>query len=219
MASWDVRRLLDHTQELLGEPPGGFYNISSRLDLFNQAQRELNEETRAITDEAAVAVVLGTRDYDLPADFQSLDVEQPTFTDASGNITQVKVTDQNMLDRTTPGWQNTTQNTGLPTHLFIRNGTLTLWPTPDADGTLNLPYVVEPTELTADDDVPFNGIARLNRYAPALAYKAAFVTSVSRAPQLAAMFIDLYERQERLMRHFTRSSPQQHARVRPTTED
>lgn len=219
MASWNVSRLLDHAQELMGEPVGGFFNISSRLDQFNQAQRELNEETRALSDVGSIAVEISTRDYDLPADFLSFDLEAPTFTDASGSITTVQVTDTNYLDRTVPGWQHLTTNTGTPTHLIVRNGQVTLFPTPDAAGTLNLPYIVEPTELTDMDDVPFNGLQRLNRFAPALAYKVAFVNTIARAPQLAVMFQDLYEKQERLMRHFARSSPQQNAGVRPTLED
>lgn len=215
MASWNVERLLDHVQELLGEPVGGFYNISTRLDHMNQAQRELSHETRAILGTTNIAVVLGTRNYALPVDFLTFSSEAPYFVDGSANQYPVVVTDLDMMARRYPQWQDQAAHVGLPTHIVVRNGTLTLYPTPNQAGTLTLPYVAEPTELVAMTDEPFNGLSHLNRFAPALAYKAAFVTSIGRAPQVAGMFQDLYERQERLMRHFVRSSPQNKPGVRP----
>jgi hypothetical protein len=218
MASWNVYSLLNHAQELMGEPVGAFFNISTRLDQMNQAQRELNDETRAITDADTVAVVAGTRDYNLPLDFLTFERETPTFLDQSGNRHRVTVVDPAWLDARYPSWQDLTTHTGTPLHLFVRNGALTIYPTPDSAGTLTVPYVVEPAELTQMSDVPFNGLARLNRFAPALAYKVAFVNTIARAPQLASMFLELYERQERLMRHFTRTNPQHKPGVRPVTE-
>ena len=219
MAEWTVRRLLDHTQELVADAPGSFYNISSRLDLFNQAQRELNHETRALATSTDITVVAGTSSYTLPADFLDFDREAPQFVDAAGTYNRIRVVEPAYLDRTIPGWQDATTNVGTPTHLFTRQGQLTLYPVPEAGGTLKLPYLVEPDELTTDDDVPFNGLRSLNRFAPALAYKAAFVLTLARAPQIAGAFQDLYEKQERLMRHFVRSSPQWKPGVWPTQED
>lgn len=215
MASWNAERLLDHVQELLGEPVGSFYNISTRLDQMNQAQRELSHETRAILGTTDIAVVLGTREYALPADFLTFSSEAPYFVDGSSQQHELVVTDLGMMARRFPRWQDSSANVGLPTHLVVRNGTLTLYPTPNQGVTLTLPYVAEPTALAEMDDEPFNGISHLNRFAPALAYKAAFVTSIGRAPQVASMFQDLYERQERLMRHFVRSNPQNKPGVRP----
>lgn len=219
MAEWTVRRLLDHVQELMGDPPGSFYNISTRLDQFNQAQRELNHETRALSGLDEITVVAGTRTYALPADFLTLDAQAPYFEDTAGNVSEVRVVNAAYLDRTVPGWQDTDLTTGQPTHMILRNGNVTLYPTPEAGGTLWVPYLVEPTELTEDDDVPFNGLRELNRFAPALAYKVAFVNTLARAPQLAGMFQDLYEKQERLMRHHVRSNPQWKPGIWPTQED
>jgi len=219
MAEWTVGRLLDHVQELIAEAPGSFYNISTRLDLFNQAQRELNHETRAIASSSDIAVVSGTRTYTLPADFLDFDREAPQFVDSGGTYYKLQVVEPAYLDRILPGWQDEDLQTGSPTHLFVRGGEITVYPTPDADGTLKLPYLVEPDELATEADVPFNGIRSLNRFAPALAYKVAFVLTLARAPQIAGAFQDLYEKQERLMRHFVRSSPQWKPGVWPTQED
>lgn len=218
MAEWTVRRLLDHVQELIGEPVGSFYNISTRLDQMNQAQRELNHETRALGSSQTIPVVAGTRTYTLAADFLAPDVQAPYFRDAGGTITQIQIVSGSYLDRTVPGWQDTALNTGTPQYGMIRNGELTLYPTPDQDGTLTFPYLVEPNELAADADVPFNGLASLNRFAPALAYKVAFVNTIARAPAVASAFMDLYERQERLMRHNVRSNPQLKEGIWPTRE-
>ena len=219
MASWDVARLLDHVQELLGEPVGNFYNISTRLDQLNQAQRELSHETRAISGSASIAIVSGTRDYAAPADFLAFDRESPVFVDLAGNRTTIHVVDTSDLDIQHPGWQDIAGHIGTPGKMFLRNGTLTLYPTPNTAGTLTLPYLVEPTELTDMDDVPFNGLQRFNRFAPALAYKVAFVNVIARAPQHADTFSGLYEKQERLMRHFARSNSQYQPGIRPTRED
>lgn len=214
MAEWTVGKLLDHIQELLAEPVGGFYNISTRLDQLNQAQRELAHESRAFTKRAAVTVVVGTRDYALPADFLSLGWEAPYFVDSSLNQSGLEVVDPGLLSARFPHWQDAS-HTGTPTQLLVRNGTLTVYPTPSSGGTLTLPYVSEPAELVDAGDVPFDGLSHYNRFAPALAYKVAFINAIGRAPQLAGMFQDLFERQERLMRHYARSNPQNKPGVRP----
>ena len=218
MAEWNVRRLLDHVQELVGEMPGSFYNISTRLDLMNQAQRELNHETRALAAVQAIPVVQGTRGYTLAFDFLSPDQQAPYFETTAGAVSGVRVVNAAYMDRTLPGWQDASLSTGTPTHLIVRNGGVTLYPTPDASGTLHLPYLVEPDPLERDEDVPFNGDSSLNRFAPALAYKVAFVVTLARAPTIASAFQDLYEKQERLMRHFVRSNPQWKPGVWPTQE-
>jgi len=213
MAEWTVGKLLDHVQELLAEPVGGFYNISTRLDQLNQAQRELAHESRAFVGSANTTVVIGTRDYALPADFLSLYWEAPYFVDTAGQRSTLEVIDPGLLATRFPHWQDLT-HAGTPTHLLVRNGTLTLYPTPTSGGTLTLPYVLEPAELVEMDDVPFDALPHYNRFAPALAYRVAFINSVARAPQLASMYRDLFERQERLMRHYARSNPQSKPGVR-----
>jgi hypothetical protein len=218
MADWTLGTLLDHVQELLGEPVGAFYNISTRTSLLNQAQRTMVEETRALTSSDSIAVTAGTRGYDIPANFMTFDREAPYFIDSSGDRDKLEVVDVSDLDARYPNWQDVTGQTGTPGQVFLRNETLTLYPTPSKSGTLVLPYVVDPTELSQLDDVPFNGYSRLNRFAPALAYYAAFVTMMGRAPAVAMNYRQLFDEQVRLMRHYTRTSPQQWRSIRPTTE-
>lgn len=215
--TWDVEALLNHIQDLIGEPVGSFYNISTRLSQLSMAQRTLVEETRALVDVGSISLTTSTNEYSAPADFLTFDAQTPYLIE-SGDTTPipVQVTTASLLDKTYPGWQDTTQ-TGRPTRLVARNGTFTMVPKPDASYTLYVPYIVEPTELTDLSDVPFNGELRLNRFAPALAYAVARTHMLSRAPQLAAMLEDMYNREERKMRHFVRTSPQHHQTILPPT--
>lgn len=215
--TWDVEALLNHIQELLGEPVGAFYNISTRLSQLNMAQRTLVEETRALSSTATLSLTTSTNEYSVPVDFLTFDAQAPYLIEA-GDTTPipVKVTTPSILDKTSPGWQDTTQ-TGRPTKIIRRGSTLTVVPTPDASYTLYLPYTVEPDELTDMTDVPFNGDLSLNRFAPLLAYAVARTHMIARAPQLAEMFEAMYTREERKMRHFVRSNPQHHQTILPPT--
>jgi hypothetical protein len=208
MANWTVKTLLDHTQELLGEPAGGYYNISSRLSLFNQAQREMVEETRALVSEARVALQPYVREYDLPADFQTFERRRPYLELLTGGVRDIEVIDSHALDRRVPGWQDPEAYEGEPRYAYVENDKLVVLPTPSGPATLVLPYVVIPDELAQEDDPPFNGVQRLNRFGVALAYRAAFVTMLARSPQVAMAMQSLYESEVRSMRHFTRSNPQ-----------
>jgi hypothetical protein len=214
VANWNAEKLLDHVQELLGEPVGGFYNIATRLDQLNQAQRELVYETRALEDLAQIPVVIGDAEYPLPADFLTFTSEAPYLVEASGNRSTLEVIDPSLLSARIPHWQDP-QHQGTPMYLLLRNETLVVYPTPTSAGDLFVPYVVDPAELADMADEPFNGSTRLNRFAPALAYKTAFINAIGRAPQIAGAFQDLFERQERLMRHHVRSNPQHKPGVRP----
>lgn len=216
MANLTVRDLMDTVQELLGEPIGGFYNISRRLSHMNQAQREMVEEARALLSSGTVNVVSGTRDYDVPTGFMTFSQESPYFVPTSGSSrVTLKVTTESFLDDAYPQWQDDDTYEGTPMYIVLRNGTLTLHPNPDAAGTLTVPFVVDPTELADMDDVPFNGISRLNRHAMGLAFYSAFLSAMGRAPQQAMVYKDLYEKELREMRHYVRTSPQHQLSVRP----
>ena len=216
MSEWNVETLLNHVQELLGEPVGSFYNISTRLDLMNQAQNTMNEETRAIVDRAEIATTIGERFYDLPEDFQTFDLESPLYVSITGQRIEPKVVDIGFLSTIRPQWQDETGHRGVPEFIVVRNSQVMLYPTPVQPGTLHVPYVVFPEPLVDMEDVPFNGIPRLNRFATGLAYWVAFIQTLGRAPQLAGNYRQMYTEQERMLRHFTRTNPQKPQSIRPT---
>lgn len=216
MPNLTVGDLLDTVQELLGEPVGGFYNISRRLSLMNQAQREMVEESRALVSTLEESVSSGTRTYNLPSDFLTFSQERPYFTDSGGDRSNLKVVTPSFLDQVNPHWQDDTRHSGTPMYLVLENGTLTLHPNPDSSGTLTVPYIVDPTELADVDDVPFDGVTRLNRHAMGLAYYAAYIGAMGMSAQQAFAYKDMYEKELREMRHYVRTTPQNHLEVRPT---
>lgn len=214
--TWNVEKLLNHVQELMGEPVGSFYNISTRLDQMNQAQNTMNEEARALVARASITTNLGERWYDLPDDFQTFDQEPLLYISIVGGRTEPRVVDFGYLSTIRPQWQDETGHRGVPEFAVLRNGQVMLYPTPVHPGTLHVPYVVLPEPLQDMEDVPFNGLTRLNRFAPGLAYWVAFINTLGRAPELASTYRAMYVEQERLLRHFTRSNPQKPQQIRPT---
>lgn len=217
MALWTVSKLLDHIQELIGEPVGGFYNISQRLTYLSQAQLELVDETVAIEENADIAITAGTSLYNLPSDFMRFGTRKPYFTEDGDTETayQLTVVPAIHMDSIDPAWR-TAVHEGTPRYLVQEGETVFLYPEPDTDGTLSIRYIVTPTELVDLEQIPFDGREDLNRYAPALAYKVAFMYMLPRAPQLAQYFEDMYVREERKMRHFLRSNPQKTQSIYPT---
>lgn len=214
MALWQASNLLDMTQELVGEPVGGFYNISQRLAHMSQAQRALVDESNALSVEATITTTSGIASYDLPTGFLHFGKHQPVATPVSLSSPQtpVEVAANIFMDQTYPGWRNGNQ-TGTPRYLVQEGGSIYLYPTPDSTMNLHFNYVPDPNALVGMDDVPFNGRDDLNRYGPALAYHAAFIHLLPRAPQLAQMMQNLYTDEEKKMRHFVRTNPQKPQRI------
>lgn len=217
--NWDAQTLLDYTQDLIGEGVGDFYNISTRLNMMNQAQEEMVEETRALTATTSLTTTSGTRTVALPDDFLTFSTEQPVYIDSSGTYYPLNLRDVSDIDRKYPNWQDNTEypaTSGPPTDVWLTNHeTLNMMPLPDG-GTVNLTYVVEPTRLTGYTSTPFNGNERLNRFAIGLAQKVASTIMLPRNPQLAAIYQDMYIRELRKMRHHVRANPQRHPRINPS---
>lgn len=209
-----VEDLLDQIQQLIGEEPGDYYNISQRLLQLSQAQQELVDETSALLENAELEVQAGEATVALPEDFQRLGDRRPVFVVGSHSY-PLTVVPPRYMDDTSPAWRRQAY-TGTPQYLVQEGTELVLYPTPRQSGTLDLNYIPIPQELTEMDQLPFNGRADLNRYAPALAYKVAFLVALPRAPQLAAMYEDMYIREEKKMRHFVRSNAQKTQSIYPT---
>jgi len=216
MPNWKVKDILNHIQELVGEPVGGFYNISTRLKQLNQAQRELVQDTRALAQTITIPLELGQSEYILPGDFLTFGKETPYFTDAI-TTQKLQVVDVSWMDEMYPHWRaNNVVTAGLPTHLVATQGyQFTLYPEPNRPGSVVVPYIIDPDNLQEMDDDLFNGNDLMNRYAPALAYKVAATYMMPRVPQLGQQYLAMYNRELREMRHNLRSSPQHKSGVRP----
>lgn len=210
---WTVQMLLDMIQELIGEPVGSFYNISTRLAHMTQAQNELVDETLAMEKSLSFNLEAESFWYQLPLDFQRFGDRQPYIKDTNGTYT-LQVVPSIKMDAEFPGW-HTGRARGTPRYIIQSDDTIYFFPTPDRNWTVNFNYIVIPEELTTMDQVPFDGRKDLNRYAPALAYKVAFLHMLPRNVSLAQYYEDLYIREEKKMRHFVRTNPQKPQSIYP----
>lgn len=217
MADWVVKDILDHIQDLIGEPVGSFYNLSTRLRQLNQAQRELVQDTRALTATATIPTVVGQAAYSLPSDFLTYGKEQPYYSDSTTSAHKLQVVDVSWMDQEMPYWRSSTLSPASTPRYIVDMGQMTyeLYPVPGQAGDVVIPYVVEPDELSALEDEVFNGYENMNRYALALAYKVAAVHMLPRAPQLGQQYLGMYNRELRQMRHDLRVNPQKQAALRP----
>src|SRR5690606_17718704 len=146
-------------------------------------------------------------------DFSRFGDRQPYVYDHAGS-SSLEVTYSAKMDVEHPGW-HLGRDYGTPLYIVQDGDTIILWPTPTRAWTLNFNYVPIPDELVEMDQVPFNGRPDLNRYAPALAYKVAFLLLLPRAPTLAKYFEDLYIREEKKLRHYVRTNPQKTQSIFP----
>jgi len=219
MANWTVQEIMDMVQELVGEPAGSYYNLSTRLKMLNSAQREMVRLVRAFRDTHDESITAGTAAYTYPADFFDFSKEQPYLTDSASTSYKLDVVDVDYMDRRFPGWRDsgTTDNRGTPKYMvMLDRENYQLYPVPDATYTLTIPHNIVPTELTDLDDTVFENVNLLDEWAPGLAYKVAATYMLPRAPQLAQQYQNMYEDTIKEMRWAMRTNPQHHLTIRPT---
>lgn len=215
MPNLTVEDVLNHVQELVGEPVGGYYNISTRLKQLNQAQREMVQDTRALTASISIEVDANQSVVYLPDDFLTYAKEQPYFTDSTTDTHKLQVVDVDYMDSVYPSWREG-DALSAPTYLIMTGPQqVNLFPLPAIGGTLTVPYVADPDELNDVDDEVFNGVTNLNRYAFGLAYKVAAMYMLPRAPQLGQQYLAMYNRELRQMRQDVRTNPQHTQTLRP----
>jgi hypothetical protein len=209
--TYTVEDLLNQVQELIGEGPGDFYNIGSRLRDLNTAQEEMVAQSRALPAETTISIVAGTQAYDLPVDFLMFGRLEPQFVEtANSNLRYtLEVIGERTAEELFPNWRDTTTTyRGTPEYLVEIKEQVYVFPVPNRAGTLTLPYIERPTDLAELDDVAFGGIEKLQRFAPGLAYYVANKIMLPRSPQYAMVLNEIYEGQLRKMTHSLRDNPQ-----------
>ena len=208
--TYTVEDLLAQVQELIGEGPGDFYNLSSRLRDLNIAQEEMVQRSRALPTETEISVVAGTQTYALPDNFLMFGRFEPQFVETSGNNRySLEVIGERVAEEMFPNWRDTTTNyRGTPQYIVEVQEEIYLFPTPNAAGTLTLPYIERPTDLAEMTDEAFSGIERLQRFAPGLAYYVANKIMLPRNPQTAMVYHSMYTEEVRKMTASLRNNPQ-----------
>jgi hypothetical protein len=169
------------------------FTTARRQAAINAGQLEFVKRTECLQRQASVSLVDATQEVDLEAsvtDFGWIAKQGISIAITSGTTVRylegddLEVTSVANLNVEEPGWRAV--SAGTPTKVYIRRegGTLMLGLHPKPSITAGdtwvalVPYVVVPTDMTADADVPFtvssNAISSLRPWHRALVYFAAF---------------------------------------------
>lgn len=136
---------------------------------INIVQGQVNNDTWAVESSTSYTLSPGTTYYALPNNF--LGVKRAVFTDVNNNTIQLQEYSEKSVIDTSPNYESDSQ--GAPTRYFVRQsksgGTamqISYLPVPPnvSTGTVRVDYVVQPTDLASDTDIPFNGLLWLTPY-------------------------------------------------------
>jgi hypothetical protein len=167
------------------------FTTALRKAAINAAQLEWLERTECLQREVSLVLVSGTQEYDLEAEvtnFLCLAKEGVSIAINSTTVTYIEghdldVTTVERLNTEHPGWRG--EPAGRPRKVYTRREVglikLGFYPAPSITSgtwTALVHAVIQPTEMSADADVPFtyggNPIASLAPYHRALAHFAAY---------------------------------------------
>ena len=185
--------LLD--QELGSSDRTVLFTTARRKAAINAGQKEFARLTSCFTKDGTITLVNAQSTYDLEAtltDFVKLDKAgiELALTDSSGNVTYVAgdsfpQTTVRDLNRYESGWRGASASTPSRWYVEPSGGAfyLGLYPKPDlstawASGTMTVPYVALPADMSGDTDVPYtassNALVALTLYHQALVHYAAY---------------------------------------------
>lgn len=214
--TWTADSLLSLVQELLGETAGDFYNISNRIALLNVGQNELIRDSRALVSSVEIPIT-GDDSYDVPARFVTFGQIAPEYVSLDGTRHRIQVVDPMDLYSFEPGWRNPNSSYYgvVPKYLYLEGGKLYLVPNPPSGGELFLSYVYLPNPMVMLDDQPFDGVAELQQYAPALAYFAANALTMAKNLNQANVLYAIYAKMKATMISDHLRNPQREIFLRP----
>lgn len=216
MSQWNRTNLLQHAQMLVGMHAGDLYNFELWSVLLNQAQNDAVARSYALNKSGAEFPYDPTVAFEEPADFLDFSFLQPKFKAANGVSYALEVISQKQLEEKFPTWRES-NTTATPT--CITEYDFHIHPKPAAAGTLILPYVFRPRQINDDNDVPFNGLSRYDRFAEMLPYYIASKALLVANPQAAGSMWTIYERQLRQLKEFVREKVQSTNYVRTLKDE
>lgn len=144
--------LLTDLQYALIEPPdggaswpSGTWTRTEVLDAVTAAMTELTKQTHALVGRADLAVLANATAVTLPSDW--LATAGAVWRSAANARTPLGPADAFEADTALPGWETTTSTPIAYADRDRASQTLRLIPTPAADGTLELLYIVRPADV------------------------------------------------------------------------
>lgn len=229
---WTVETVLNKIQQLVGEPEGAFYNISSRMHDISRAQSEMVRESGALIKNVLLSADSGFGSFSeafdsafesggtgdaanlrLPSDFVKLGGRQPVVLVGTSHY-PVEIVPSRVLDTLYPAWRVSSSLGNTPQYAMIENNFLAPIPVPSEAFEIDVQYVYSPA-LTEFTQVPFDSRPDLNEFAQALAYRVASDILMIGAPETSAMLRQAYVGEINRMRHFTRTSPPKDYHIYP----
>lgn len=173
------------------------YSDSYLNDLINEAQRDVINQTYAISLETSMSVVNGRDEYVTP----ERTIKVWRVTRVFGNLPEVELSKMD-ADFNNEPWQ---EELGVPAYFYMKKSDphyVFLYPVPNDSllGTLRIEYYAYPEDLVNDTDDPYSSIDELAGYDDLLVYHpTARILIVEGKLDRAQSYIGLYESGIKLM--------------------
>jgi hypothetical protein len=143
----NVEQIMRASMRMIGDTSGAMIQSSDVLTWMNEGQLEVVRRTACLADTNEVEVEAGVVGYDLPGDF--LDFIRVTLDGRKLRKTTVQEVDNVDPDRDLPDSESAQPK------VFYKLGTqIKLFPKPATDGTLEIEYTRQPTQLIQNADIP-----------------------------------------------------------------
>jgi len=126
--------------------------------LVNQGQREVCDITWCLYTSTNIALVSGTTYYSLPSDTHFIDRV------VYNNSTVLPYKPIPLLDREDSDWLSTAIGTPTSYHLKYPKRDIGFSPCPNNTNNIEVFYVKVPSDLSSDDDIPYNSTEILYPY-------------------------------------------------------
>ena len=145
-------------------------------DLLNEGQKDVVNRTWCIVDVGTITLTAATTYYDLRGDMIAM--SHAYYTDTSSNNTTLDEVMERSLRQSTPDFD---EDSGAPLEYFIRQSTsgvndleMGIRPVPSSitSESITYHYYAQASDMSADADVPFEGLSHLISYHPILGYYA-----------------------------------------------
>lgn len=192
----EVRR---HIRDTASDTTLQRYSDTSLDLIINETQRDVNSQTWAVETATSTSLVASTTFYTLPTDF--IASRRAYFIDSAGMRTYLTEDSEESVMKS-PDTERS--STGKPTRYYVREqkdgddplefGVIPV-PTSSSTGTVVMHYIAQPSDLSSDSDVPFNGYSHLIPYHQVLVWGAVLrIKLIEAKTNEATAYAQLYDR-------------------------
>jgi len=158
---------------LLSDTRSTRWTAAIKLDAINRAQDRFVLDTRCLKDVKLDSAVADTYEYDLPTDI--LHIERVVHK----GLELIRKSKNYIDSQSSSDWSD---DIGTPKYYYADldpdNKYIRVYPIPQAGdagaNNIEIDYIKDPADLSADSDTPLNSHSLLAIYHPAIAYKAAY---------------------------------------------